>query len=246
MTSLLMLTLDRFETTKRVLEKNLENAGITDYELLVADNGSKDRRIVDYIASLNPAYHRVNSKNEGCAHAFNQLLLRANGDHVCLMGNDIELPNTWLCHFNNWAFKCSNKMIPYGLIGMKCTTVLPPLSTRNGLEAHWLDEVIDKVFGVTFFSRNILNDVGGFYEGFGPYGGEDSDFNNRVNRSGLQSFYIPSLVSTHVCDDVGEDSEYRRMKDESLTKNMTILGERMEGYSKNGFYEPLPAPRFPQ
>lgn len=245
MTSLLMLTIDRSDTTSSVLSRNLAVAQRTDYELLVADNGSKDKKIIGYVASLNPSYHRLNSKNEGCARAFNQLFLRAEGNFICLMGNDIVLPGGWLDTFVKYYEEAKARGIKPGLIGFKCATTLPPFTAMKGLKAHWLDPINDKVFGVTFFHREVLETIGGFCEDFFPYGLEDSDFNNRVNLAGFKSFYIPGMESIHVGGDVGEDSEYRKMKDKSLSDNLPILSKRISEYKTKGVFEKLPPMRAP-
>ena len=102
--SILMLTIDRFELTSRVWKHNLAAARYKldrsiELECLICDNGSRDRRIVDfYRPHSNPtiAYHRVNGINEGVGKAFNQLYLRSTGKFIAILGNDIEMPNGWL------------------------------------------------------------------------------------------------------------------------------------------------------
>lgn len=244
--SICLLTLDRYELTKQVLEQAIRNAGtlFEELEFLVCDNGSTDRRIVEYIQNASVYYHRVNSKNEGCAKGFNQLLARATGDYFCLIGNDILLPPGWLAKMIEYADAVENS----GIIGIKCTAAVPEptLEHHKGhpVKAHYLNKTIDKVFGTMLFRRGVLDRVGGFYEGFDVYGIEDSDFNNRVNLAGFKSLYVPDLVSTHLGDDVGHDSAYRKMKDESLNRNAQLLAARIANYF-NGFYEPIPNLREP-
>lgn len=241
--SILMLTLDRYEQTKQVLEHNLKNCGHDDYELLVADNGSTDQRVVELVKEMRTAYHRINKKNEGVARAFNQLILRAKGELICLMGNDILNPDGWLDELVKYA-----KAVPKcGIVGIECTTPVPTIEERNGIIAHYCrhdqGEHKDKVFGTMLFSREVLETVGGFCEEFHPYGLEDSDYNNRVNLAGFQSLYVPVRKSQHIGNDVGEKSEYRKMKDDSLHRNHEIYMRRCKEYPEAGFYEPLPKRR---
>lgn len=244
MISICMLTLNRFHVTVRVLNENRKHlAGFGDVEFLIADNGSEDDRIVHWTRDfLKPAYHRVNSENEGVARSFNQLMLRAKGEYICLVGNDIRMPPRWAKTFLGWA-QCVPEA---GIIGMQCTQPTPPLTAYKGVGAYFLDGKIDKVFGNMFFSRSVLDKVGGFCEEFHPYGLEDSDFNNRVTMAGLKSFYIPNAKTYHVCEDSGTDSDYRRMKDESLTRGLDVLGKRLAKQKETGiFLEPLPELRDP-
>lgn len=229
-----MLTMDRYDITRKCLEQNLK--GITDYELLFCDNGSTDKRIVEYCSSLNPAYHRKNSRNEGVSASFNQLLLRAKGEFICLLGNDILMPSGWLEEMVRYSAAVPRS----GLVGLQCTEALPPISIYNEIIAHYVDKKIDRVFGTWVFRREVLDLVGGFCEEFCPYGLEDSDYNNRVNLMGLKSCYVPNMRSEHICNDVGQSSDYRKMKDASLSKNTVIYSRRVGEYVNKGIYEPLP------
>lgn len=237
--SILMLTIDRYEITKRCLEHNLatSNIDLSKIELLVCDNGSKDQRIIDFIKAQSLLkYHRLNKVNEGVASSFNQLLIRATGKHICLLGNDILMPSDWLAEMVRYA-----EAVPgSGLIGLQCTEALPPLSSYHGIIGHYVDKKIDRVFGTWVFRRELLDLVGGFCEEFNPYGLEDSDYNNRVNFMGLKSLYVPNKRSEHIGNDVGQSSEYRKMKDKSLSKNTEVYMRRVREYGVKGLFESLP------
>lgn len=242
--SLCLLTIDRHDTTQRTLAHNFARAksvlGNT-YELLHCDNGSTDRRVIDLVRGYNPVYERLNSKNEGVARAQNQLLLRASGDALMLFPNDILMPDGWLDHLCYWHDAVKDA----GLVGMQCTEALPPLSSGPGrhggeVQAHFLDANIDKVFGPMFFGREVLEKVGGLCERFHPYAFEDSDLNNRVTKAAFNSFYIPGLKTEHLGGDVGQSSDYRRMKDAAMSAGLNVLGERIEWCRAGNYYERLP------
>lgn len=251
--SLLMLSLDRYEVTKNALENNLKNHGFAgELELLFCDNGSQDRRVVDYLESKNPAYFRKNTRNEGCSRAFNQLYLRSTGDFIVLLGNDIELPDRWLNSFVNFHKAIEGATGFPGISGLDWGHgSLPPIKPRDGLNAHWLNETLNRVFGVWFFSKELIETIGFFHEGYDVYGIEDSDFNERVNRMGFNSCYLPHLKSRHMVHDVGEKTDYRKMKDESLGRNLGIFAQRVKAWDLRGkddlqhLIEPLPPVRDP-
>lgn len=229
--SILFITIDRYEITKRVIESNLNNSKYPfEIELFCADNGSSDKRIIEFVSN-HPLkkYHRINSKNEGVAKTFNQLYLRATGDFICLMGNDIEMPYNWL----NEMIRYADSIKDSGIIGADWGHgSVPPISTKFCIHAHWLNNNLNRVFGTWVFRRKIIEQIGLFNERFGSYGLEDSDFNERVNRSGFHSLYVPNLKSNHLCNDVGENSEYRKMKDISMQENLKIYQELVNGYDK--------------
>lgn len=233
--SFLMLTIDRYEITKKVWENNLINTHNFDLEFLICDNGSEDKRIIDYFKPI-AKYHRVNFKNEGIAKAFNQLYLRSSGEYIVCMGNDIALPYNWLSTAISYLDKIHNP----GLCGFDWGhSSLPPLSERFGIQAHWTNKEFHKVFGSWIFKRSLIDDLGFFYDNFDKYGLEDSEFNERVFRSGYNSFYLPGMKSEHLCHDVGQSSEYRKMKDIALDKNYYIMQERLKIFDAGG---PLTCP----
>lgn len=244
--SLMMLTIDRFEITRESWRINLANAmtnlpANVELEFLVCDNGSTDRRVVDYFKTV-VHYHRANSRNEGVGHAFNQLFLRSTGDVIAMVGPDLRNDPGWLWECARYALEVPNS----GIIGLDWGHgQTPPVTMKNGHIGGWLTPKLDRVFGTWVFRRRLIDEIGFFHEGFGPYGMEDSDFNERVNRAGFNSCYHPTLRCKHVCNDVGEKSAYRRMKDESLQKNSHIFWARHARYNEDGIREPLPPRREP-
>jgi glycosyltransferase involved in cell wall biosynthesis len=193
MVSILLLTIDRYELTKQCVGNALNNAG-TDYELLVVDNGSKDERVIKYIESLKPVYFRKNKKNLGIGCMYNHLSEKAKGEYLCIIDNDIELPNNWLKNAVN-EYKETD-----GLLGFKCVE-----GPNNSY-----------VYGTKFISKKKFNEVGKFDEKFGLYGIEDSDLNRKLIDKGLTNRYIGSSVHLGVGEN--DTGEYRKMKDEALRK----------------------------
>lgn len=241
MISILQICWNRLETTRQVMCHNLIRVGRV-YELLVVDNGSTEP-VPELIEKFNPEHFRRNSRNEGVGKALNQLFLRAEGDYIAVLGNDILMPELW----GRIAMEYADKMPNCGLIGFDWGYGgLPPICKRLGVVAHHVNRNHqNRVFGNWFFKRRLVEEIGFFHEGYGPYGIEDSDFNERVIQAGFNSFYIPDLKSEHLCIDAGEDSEYRRMKDESLRKNSDIFDQRILKFQEDGVREPLPPMREP-
>lgn len=236
MISIMMLTIDRFQETKKSLSHNLKE--LKDYELLVADNGSSDKRVIEYIASLKPKYHRINSSNEGVAHAFNQLFLRSSGDYIVLLGNDITLPVGWFAEAKKYIDHVPN----CGIVGFDWGHgQIPPISKKFGAIAHYLTPKFNRVFGVWVLHRRVIENVGLFNQSFIGYGLEDSDMNERVNRAGFNSLYLPNMKSHHLCNDAGKTTEYRKMKDNYLKHNLGVFHSLIAQYDQGeSIVAPLP------
>lgn len=239
--SVCMLSLNRYDELKRVLEQNLK--GLTDYELLICDNGSTDPRIIELIESYKPTYFRKNSRNEGVASALNQLFLRAKGEFVVTMSNDIIMPDNWF----EKGLEYHAKVPSTGIVGFDWSGggLIPGVTDRDGVTAHFLDKVKDRVFGNMLFKREVFDKVGYFCEDYHPYGLEDSDFNERVNSAGYVGFYIPGMHSSHIGTDVGKKTDYRQMKDKSLTDNLPKLWPNLSKYKAGDYYIQPPVLRDP-
>ena len=205
------------------------------YELLSVDNGSTDRRVVDYIAGLKPVYHRLNPDNQGYARMLNQMLLRAKGDYLCVIDNDFLLPDAWLRKLVE-----VNQAIPEsGISSYHCVLDLSMPVVLGGCEIH----LQEAVHGVKFFNRAVLEKVGYFYEGFHPYGNEDVEMNRRMRLAGYKNYYLGAGDRCiHVGDDVGEKTPYRQMKWDSLHgTGAPVLTERFIYFDCTGdFYVPPP------
>lgn len=239
--SIFVLTWERFELTRETLTLNLSNIlGGAPYELLVCDQGSKDRRVTEFVSTLpNLVYHRKNSRNEGIGKSFNQLYLRSRGEFLCFMGSDLQMPSGWLKEMLGYTKGVPNS----GMVGMDWGhSGVPPLTFQNGSHAHWLTPSLDRIFGCWTMRRKIVEEIGLFHEGFDVYGLEDSDFNARVNLSGFKSLYVPNTFwkCKHVGTGVADSGDYRKMKDQSMQKNLPIFWDRYNNRYPGGLKEPLP------
>lgn len=217
--SICLISWNRAKIMTKALSETIRNISKKDnfeLEFLFADQGSSDQS-VDVLKKYDPEYLRLNKKNEGVAQSFNQLMLRATGDYIVLLGNDIVMPKDWLGEMVRYAEHIGEKC---GLVGVKCTAPLPPLSVKFDVYAHFIDEKIDKVFGCWLIPRKVIDTIGYFDENYKVYGLEDSDYNNRVTRAGFTSFYVPHKASKHLADDVGKKTKYRKNKDEALKYNI--------------------------
>ncbi len=241
MISILLLSWDRHDMLVKTLTDNLAKCNYP-FELLICDQGSQDPRVIQFLESKNPVYFRKNSRNEGIGHSFNQLYLRSSGEYIALMSNDIEWPDNWGAMMVEWLNKVPNA----GLCGFEWWPwLMPPITKKFGYDAHWLVADKNRVYGPLMFKRVVPDQVGLFPEHFGPYG-EDFHFNERINRAGFNSFYIPGIKAKHIGNDVGEQSEYRKMKDKSAGDNLALFWQQHAQWELGAsIKEPLPPMREP-
>jgi glycosyltransferase involved in cell wall biosynthesis len=205
------------------------------YELLSVDNGSTDKRVIEYIASLYPVYHRVNPDNQGYARMLNQMLLRAKGDYLCIIDNDLMMPDAWLRKLVE-----VNERIPNsGISGYHCVEALAAPEVRNGCEVH----VQEPIHGCKFFSKVFLGKVGYLCGDFHRYGNEDVEYNRRSIMAGFVNYYLGAGDRIqHLGEDAKEKTDYREMKWKDLRGvGHPVLMRRFQELRDTGdFYLPPP------
>lgn len=135
-------------------------------------------------------------------------------DAVVTMANDILMPEQWLAKMVHHA-----EAIPEtGTCGFHTVENIGGLTNRGGLDVHeW-----PVAFGNILIPKHTIEKIGYFNTDFDPYGTQDADYAYRATKAGLIHYYIQGSRAEHIGHDVGDGSEYRKMKDEGLSK----AGER--------------------
>ena len=144
-----------------------------------------------------------------------------NYDAIITCANDIVMPNNWLYEMVTYA----NAIPETGMCGIHCVEDKPNAIERNGKMIC----PTFTAFGNVLIPRKAIDTIGYFNEDYDPYGMQDADFAYRLNKTGFINYYIPHLSSNHIGHDVGQNTEYRRMKDEGLA----IADEKWKKWTKH-------------
>lgn len=229
--SILLLTIDRLGMTRRYVGDALKDAGV-EFDLCISDNGSTDPEIFKWCEAQNPKVYFKNGYNYGTAQSLNRMIEANPSDYYAFIGNDIALPKHWLRHLIEYAQLIEN----HGVIGIDWRHKQYPLKsfqTINGTTQVWESS---SIFGTMFISQKLRDKIGKFNEQYGVYGLWDGDYSIRAKAAGLENFYLPNLRSEHHGNDVGENSEYRKMKDESLVRALPIFNENKKRYEEGDYF----------
>jgi GT2 family glycosyltransferase len=149
-------------------------------------------------------------QEKGIAKAINKgINLTKEYDAVVTCANDIEMPDNWLFEMVKYSKAINNT----GMCGIHCVESINTLIEINGLSVH----PTFTAFGNVLIPRKVIDKVGYFNEDYDPYGRQDADFAYRLNKLGYINYYIPNMQSNHIGHDVGNGTEYRKMKDEGLS-----------------------------
>lgn len=166
-------------------------------------------------------FELVTVDRKGVSAAINEGIAQAQ-DAVVTMANDILMPDNWLFNFVRYATQIPDS----GMIGIHTVEGVPASSEINGLKI-W--ETCP--FGNVLITKQAIDKVGYFNTDLDPYSVNDKDYYLRCTLAGLKCYYIPGKAE-HIGHDVGEQSEYRLMKDKSLAE-LWRKGEQWYEYYKN-------------
>lgn len=165
----------------------------------------------------------------GIAKALNEGIAKARGhDAIVTMANDILMPDSWLAAMVKAATAIPNT----GMAGIHCVEALPPAVRIEGLTVH----PNDAAFGNVLIPFSAIRKVGYFNEAHDPYGMQDSDYGLRLKMAGFINYYIPGFKAEHIGHDVGQQTEYRKMKDAGLEVAGRNWAEQTRIYEETGNY----------
>lgn len=172
-------------------------------------------------------YVIINAK--GISNAINQGIRQSlHADAIVTMANDILMPDNWLKKMVDAAQFIPNT----GMCGIHCVEGLGDAEELNGVKIHRNYTA----FGNVLIPMSAIRKVGYFNTDYDPYGMQDADYAHRLNNTGHINYYLHGLKSEHIGHDVGQPSEYRRMKDEGLSKAGDKWGLWTSYYEKTGNY----------
>ena len=166
------------------------------FELCVVDNASSDAT-GDYLYELErtrPVRYRRNDDNVGLIPALNQGAELASGDLLCFLHNETEMRDVrWLERLQG-AVQSTARIGVAGLYGVRRLrrdgryvgrTIVHCLDGEGALRTPRVE--VAAVDGVCLFlARDVLDEVGGFDEGYGFFHGYDRDLSFAVRELGLR------------------------------------------------------------
>jgi len=166
---------------------------------------------------------------KGISAALNYGISRSNKyDAIVTMANDILMPENWLERMVKAALTIPNT----GMCGIHCVEMLGERTYINNIPIH----KADSVFGNVLIPMQAIEKIGKFNEVYDPYGMQDSDYSFRLKQTGHLNYYLGGLTSEHIGHDVGQDTPYRKMKDEGLSKCDKLWAQETAKYLSTNNY----------
>lgn len=150
LTSIIILTFNQLEYTKRCMESIQEHTP-EPHEIIVVDNGSTDgtREYLQRLAQDRSEIRLIlNQENRGFAAGNNQAIEKAEGDYILLLNNDVVVTQGWL----GTLIEHMNKTLDAGMVGPMSNSVSGPQLVQDVPYGSSLDDM--QAFARDFASGN--------------------------------------------------------------------------------------------
>ncbi len=214
--SIVVPVLNNLSFTKHCIESVKEHTDV-DYELIVVDNGSRERTAT-WLAEC-PHIDKLirNEQNIGFGEAVNQGWAQSEGYYVATINNDTVAGPGWLSGLID-RLESDSRIGITGKYGGFCR----PDWTCAGIEQHWAREV-DYIEGsCLLMRRETYKQLGGFSRAYSPAYCEDTDLSIRAHRKNMRVVCEPNIEFEHVGGQTSSHELSDRMR-ELLVRNHYTL-----------------------
>ena len=187
-------------TCLRALEQQEVAAPISDYEVVVVDDGSSDETVAwlhQHSAHL-PHVRLIQQEHGGPAEGRNRGVHAARGDVIVFIDSDLVVTPTFLsCHARAleafWSRQGHRRCFTYGAV-INTSNFEDPTS-----EPHKLSDLSWAYFatGNVAIDRQVLETAGLFDTAFRLYGWEDLELGERLRRLDVTLVRVPEAAGYH-------------------------------------------------
>ncbi len=197
-TSIIILTYNNLEYTKKCLESIRKYTKSGTYEIIIVDNNSKDGT-KEYLKTLSDVKIIYNKKNLGFPKGCNQGIKKAlKNNDILLLNNDTLVTANWLDNLR----KCLNSDKLIGAVGAVCNNnenrqgLLLKYQNMEEMQKKALENNVsnekrweEKVFLIGFcilIKREVIDKLNGLDENYTPGYIEDNDLSLRIINLGYK------------------------------------------------------------
>ncbi|MGD1809646.1 glycosyltransferase family 2 protein [Dapis sp. BLCC M126] len=184
------------EKCLRALENQIYDQLISQYEVIVVDDGSTDDTISCLKAKATefPHVQLLVQSHQGPAAARNLGVEKAKGDFIIFIDSDLVVTDSFLqSHANSLVSSGSDNVFTYGRVINTCNFDFPTS------EPYKLTDFSAAFFatGNVAIARHWLIEAGFFDARFQQYGWEDLELGVRLKKLGLKLIKCPDAVGYH-------------------------------------------------
>jgi GT2 family glycosyltransferase len=171
------------------------------FEVVVVDDGSDDEHAAELEAEIatRPAFRLIRQPNRGPASARNAGIASTSAPLVAFLDDDCFPASDWLARLVRSLDEGGDDVAAVG------GRVLPAPATNwvsRFCAAVEYSSGVQPVFenaatANACYRRSVLEELGGFDEGFRYPGGDDPDLSRRARQAGYRLLFVPDAIVYH-------------------------------------------------
>ena len=261
--SIIIPNREQRQMLERCISALRKNTRYADTEIIVVENNSSSREILDYYRTLrNEGVRVVRWKSPEGGPAFNFSAINnyaagiAKGEYLVFLNNDVEVGEGWLeellgvCLRDDVGAAGAKLVFPDGKIqsagivvgigGVAGSLFTGMNSTFSGYlhKASVLQDLSAVTAALMIVKRSVFFDAGGFDEEL-AVAFNDVDLCLKINRQGLLVVFDPYAAAVHH-ESASRGDEYTKDKAERYRQEAGLLKEKWPGYFEQGdpYYNP--------
>ena len=196
-TSLIILTFNQLNYTKKCIDSIRKYTKKNIYEIIVVDNNSTDGTVV-WLKKQKDIKTIYNNENVGFPKGCNQGIAVSTGENILLLNNDVIVTSRWLDNLIACLYSennigavgpVTNSASYYQAIKVNYhteTEIQKFADTVNRLNPKMWEERLKLVGFCMLIKRSVLDQVGLLDEQFSPGNFEDDDLSYRIRLAGFR------------------------------------------------------------
>lgn len=172
-----------------------------DFEIIVVDDGSlpEHARMIETAVTSTPKSRLLHQENQGPAVARNAGIRVSRGTLVAFLDDDCAPAPDWLRHLTG---ALERKDASLGAVGGRVLPAPPTNWMSRFCAATEYSSGVQHIFenaatANACYRRGVLDQLGGFDEGFRHPGGDDPDLSARTRAAGYRLEFVPEAVVYH-------------------------------------------------
>ncbi|MFH1376033.1 MAG: glycosyltransferase [Candidatus Woesearchaeota archaeon] len=228
--SIVAVVIDQLSRTQRFVSSIRDNTK-ENYELIIIDNGSKDKKTIKYLKENSDVYYRF-EKITDLSKAWNKGIELSKGKYVLIANNDTVVPPNWFQPMKEVFEKKKNVGMVYPLtngsvlrynfkIG-RIKSLSKPFKIPRWRQGVWGE--------FNLFTRKVLKDVGGYCEDYKQASAEDLDMLYTLYSKNYAVYVQPKVFVFHEGSITGDAIFSKSEKNKRWNKNYLQFVKKWEKY----------------